>query len=169
VEDDTLTVYLRLKISSVLWFYPTVTRKQGEAMLDGKDPGTFLARNSRQVGHFAVSVCSPTGEEPAIQHYLIKKDPAGFTFDQAQRFFIDLESLVAHYVTNLSDGMPCLLKLPALITRPASKSELTLVVNREAGVYNVKINNVNHLIIKHFDRTEAEVILLVILLLVCDN
>ena len=38
---------------------------------------TFLVRNSRQVGNFAVSVCLPPGMEVDIQHYLITRDDAG--------------------------------------------------------------------------------------------
>lgn len=79
-------------------------------------------RNSRQVGNFALSVCLPVGMQPSTQHYLIVKNSAGWRselgevacpcltncwlllglcFDQAERYFSDLESLVAHYVCNM--------------------------------------------------------------------
>lgn len=75
------------------WFIRDCKREDAEQLLKDKPDGTFLIRNSRQSGQYALSIVS----EGKVCHCLINKTEQGFGFSEPFNIYPTLVSLVLHY------------------------------------------------------------------------
>lgn len=75
------------------WFIRDCRRDDADQLLADKPDGTFLIRNSRQSGQFALSIKS----EGKVCHCLIYKTEGGFGFIEPYNIYPTLVSLVLHY------------------------------------------------------------------------
>lgn len=75
------------------WLLADCQREDAERLLAGKPDGTFLIRNSRQQGQYALSIVS----EGKICHCLIHKTERGYGFSEPYNIYPSLIQLVLHY------------------------------------------------------------------------
>lgn len=75
------------------WFIRDCKREDAEQLLKAKPDGTFLIRNSRQSGQYALSIVS----DAKVCHCLIYKTERGFGFAEPFNIYPSLVSLVLHY------------------------------------------------------------------------
>jgi phosphoinositide-3-kinase regulatory subunit len=75
------------------WFIRDCKREDAEQLLKGKPDGTFLIRNSRQPGQYALSIVS----DSKVCHCLIYKTERGIGFAEPFNIYPSLVSLVLHY------------------------------------------------------------------------
>lgn len=76
-----------------LWFLKDFSRNDAIRVLTGKPDGTFLIRNSRTLGQFALSIVA----DGKVGHCLIYKTERGFGFAEPYNVHPNLKSLVLHY------------------------------------------------------------------------
>ena len=75
------------------WYAKECNREKAEQLLSNKPDGTFLIRNSRNPGQFALSIVS----EGKVCHCLIHKTERGYGFAEPFNIYPSLTSLVMHY------------------------------------------------------------------------
>ncbi|XP_065183120.1 tensin-2-like [Sycon ciliatum] len=101
----------QLRSTTSLWFHPYISRAHGCRMLEGREGGSFILRESSKGGNFALSVVLPGSS--GLGHYLVeKRGPNCFRLQGSENTFLCLEELLAHYCENDSIGMPCRLRVP---------------------------------------------------------
>ncbi|XP_035230496.1 phosphatidylinositol 3-kinase regulatory subunit alpha-like isoform X2 [Stegodyphus dumicola] len=76
-----------------LWFIEDLTRNEAMRLLTGKPDGTFLIRNSRTPGQYALSIVA----DGKVGHCLIYKTERGYGFAEPYNVHPSLKSLVLHY------------------------------------------------------------------------
>jgi len=73
--DDSITAVIgqleRLIRTHSIWFLPDIGRHGVIHLLQGKEPGSFIVRQSSKASTMAISVRLPDGKGPHIEHYLI--------------------------------------------------------------------------------------------------
>ncbi|KAJ6216857.1 hypothetical protein RDWZM_008014, partial [Blomia tropicalis] len=94
------------------WLIPDCKRVEAENMLADRPDGTFLIRNSRQSGQFALSIVC----DSKVYHCLIIKTERGYGFSEPYDIHQTLTNLVLHYSqTSLeehNDNLTTTLKYP---------------------------------------------------------
>lgn len=94
------------------WFIRDCNRTDAEQLLRNKRDGTFLIRNSRQTGQYALSIVC----DGKVFHCLILKTERGFGFSEPYDIHANLMDLVLHYTqTSLeehNDNLTTTLKFP---------------------------------------------------------
>ena len=99
------------KIEST-WFIRDCKRTDAEQLLKNKCDGTFLIRNSRQTGQYALSIIC----DSKVFHCLILKTERGYGFSEPYDIHANLLDLVLHYTqTSLeehNDNLTTTLKYP---------------------------------------------------------
>ncbi|CAG2158646.1 unnamed protein product [Oppiella nova] len=75
------------------WFIRDCKRDDAENLLKSRPDGTFLIRNSRQEGQYALSIMN----DGKVCHCLIHKTERGFGFAEPFNIYPSLVSLVLHY------------------------------------------------------------------------
>ncbi|MPC16629.1 Protein sprint [Portunus trituberculatus] len=89
----------RLIKSYPIWFLPDLQRSGAVHLLQGKDEGNFIVRQSSQLNTRALSVRLPPDKGPYIQHYLIEihNDGSSYSLEASENRFDTLPSLIAYY------------------------------------------------------------------------
>ncbi|XP_055949573.1 phosphatidylinositol 3-kinase regulatory subunit alpha-like isoform X4 [Argiope bruennichi] len=87
-DDETLPHH-----NESLWFLQDITRNEAIRLLTGKPDGTFLIRNSRTQGQYALSIVA----DGKVGHCLIYKTDKGYGFAEPYNVHPSLKSLVLHY------------------------------------------------------------------------
>lgn len=104
------------------WFVRDCKRTDAEQLLRGKRDGTFLIRNSRQTGQYALSIVC----DGKVFHCLILKTERGYGFSEPYDIHSDLLNLVLHYTqTSLeehNDNLTTTLKYPVFANSFASQN-----------------------------------------------
>nr|XP_057941685.1 tensin-2 isoform X2 [Doryrhamphus excisus] len=126
-EDGNRVSVKFVQDSSRFWYKPGISREQAIAALKGRDPGTFLIRDSNSFqGAYglALKVATPppnvhnhsskVGDplEHLVRHFLIETGPRGVKIKGCQNepYFGSLSALVyQHSITPIS--LPCALKI----------------------------------------------------------
>ncbi|XP_065176154.1 protein sprint-like isoform X1 [Sycon ciliatum] len=133
LRSDELTTVERLHASSELWFYPTLSRADALRMLEHKEVGVFMVRNSSKPGNYALSM-RQEDPNPYIQHYLIQQKRSGLQVQGAEHYFDSLEDLIAHYCDYISGGMPTNVILPISVAEPSNRQSLLLAMEKESAM-----------------------------------
>eukprot|EP00049_Salpingoeca_infusionum_P017711 m.354083 g.354083 ORF g.354083 m.354083 type:complete len:962 (-) comp16916_c0_seq1:372-3257(-) len=92
------------------WFHGVITRKDSEALLRGKEPGTFLVRVSESRFGYSLSHCVVAGGR--IKHYMIDQTPdQQYQVVGNRKLFPSLNELVSYHHTHkiVSDDPVCLI------------------------------------------------------------
>nr|XP_042900263.1 phosphatidylinositol 3-kinase regulatory subunit gamma isoform X2 [Parasteatoda tepidariorum] len=87
-DDETLPHH-----NESLWFRQDLSRNEATNLLAGKPDGTFLIRNSRTQGQYALSIVA----DGKVGHCLIYKTERGYGFAEPYNVHPSLKSLVLHY------------------------------------------------------------------------
>ena len=102
------------------WFIRDCKRVDADALLKSRPDGTFLIRNSRQSGQYALSIVC----DHKVYHCLILRTERGFGFSTPFDIHANLLSLVLHYSSNSleehNDNLTTTLKYPIFATSLAS-------------------------------------------------
>lgn len=114
----------RLIRTHPIWFLPEVGRQGVVHLLQGKDVGCFIVRQSSKASTMAMSVRLPEGKGPHIEHYLIENSGGGkFHLEGSDNYFTAVPMLVAHYSQG-SEELPVTLTLPRVLM-DAGRQQLT--------------------------------------------
>lgn len=114
----------RLRRSHPIWFLPGIQRAGAFHLLQGKEEGVFVVRQSSQSKTMALSVRLPPDKGPYIEHYLIQSSDAGLGLETSENRFEDIPALIAHYA-NCCDELPVQLLLPKSIREATSRHQLS--------------------------------------------
>lgn len=88
----------RLIRSHPVWFLPGIQRAGAFHLLQGKEEGNFVVRQSSQAATMAISVRLPASKGPYIEHYLVQADDAGrLGLESSENRFDSIPQLIAHY------------------------------------------------------------------------
>lgn len=101
-------------LQSMIWYHGPITRETAEQLLQPREEGLFLIRESvNYPGDFTLCVCFQDG----VQHYRIIYDgKERYTIDE-EEYFASLEDLVEFYISDANGLVTCL-------SRPLPKSGL---------------------------------------------
>jgi c-src tyrosine kinase len=89
------------------WFHGKITRDEAERLLQPREEGLFLVRESTNYpGDYTLCVCF----QEKVEHYRVKYLDKKLTIDD-EEYFDDLSQLVAHYEDD-ADGLCTQLKRP---------------------------------------------------------
>nr|XP_045596876.1 protein sprint-like [Procambarus clarkii] len=116
----------RLVKTSPIWFQPDLQRSGAVHLLQGKDEGNFIVRQSSKPDTRALSVRLPPDKGPDIQHYLIEvhNDGTAYSLEASDNRFDKLPTLIAYY-SQCCDELPVQLKLPRSLQDAKTRQELT--------------------------------------------
>ncbi|XP_014281699.1 protein sprint isoform X4 [Halyomorpha halys] len=115
----------RLIRSHPVWFLPGIQRAGAFHLLQGKEEGNFVVRQSSQTSTMAISVRLPAGKGPYIEHYLIQAGPDGqLSLESSDNKFSSIPALVAHYA-QCCDELPVQLTLPRAIREAKNRQQLS--------------------------------------------
>ncbi|KAF5308871.1 hypothetical protein FQR65_LT00571 [Abscondita terminalis] len=132
-EDSTDTGYgaacdiglvERLIRSHPIWFLPGIQRAGAFHLLQGKEEGCFVVRQSSQTDTMALSVRLPPDKGPYIEHYLIQSSSGRLGLETSENRFDNMPALIAHYA-NCCDELPVQLSLPKAIREARSRQQLS--------------------------------------------
>ncbi|XP_025207170.1 protein sprint isoform X3 [Melanaphis sacchari] len=115
----------RLIRSHPIWFLPGIQRAGAFHLLQGKDDGNFVVRQSSQTGTMAISVRLPSGKGPYIEHYLIQATADNrLALESSDNKFDSIPMLIAHYA-QCCDELPVQLMLPKAIQEAKNRQQLS--------------------------------------------
>ncbi|XP_073980970.1 src homology 2 domain-containing protein sprint isoform X4 [Rhodnius prolixus] len=115
----------RLIRSHPVWFLPGIQRAGAFHLLQGKEEGNFVVRQSSQTSTMAISVRLPAGKGPYIEHYLIQAGPDGqLSLESSDNKFPSIPGLIAHYA-QCCDELPVQLTLPRAIRDAKNRQQLS--------------------------------------------
>ncbi|XP_017783155.1 PREDICTED: protein sprint [Nicrophorus vespilloides] len=114
----------RLRRSHPIWFLPGIQRAGAFHLLQGKEEGCFVVRQSSQTDTMALSVRLPPDKGPYIEHYLIQNSEGRLGLETSENRFEDIPALIAHYA-NCCDELPVQLVLPKAIRDAKSRQKLS--------------------------------------------
>ncbi|XP_075233749.1 protein sprint-like isoform X3 [Lycorma delicatula] len=115
----------RLIRSHPVWFLPGIQRAGAFHLLQGKEDGNFVVRQSSQTCTMAISVRLPAGKGPYIEHYLIEASPDGrLSLESSDNKFDSIPALVAHYA-QCCDELPVQLTLPRAVREAKNRQQLS--------------------------------------------
>lgn len=112
----TITIY-NINFDTLLfrWFHGSISREQAELLLQPREDGLFLVRESTNYpGDYTLCVCF----QSKVEHYRVKYLDKKLTIDD-EEYFDNLNHLVAHY-ENDADGL-CTQLMKPLEKRPLEK------------------------------------------------
>ncbi|XP_023290235.1 protein sprint isoform X3 [Orussus abietinus] len=119
-----ITLIERLIRSHPIWFLPGIQRAGAFHLLQGKEEGNFVVRQSSQTDTMALSVRLPTGKGPYIEHYLIQSNKGKLSLETSENRFDNIPSLIAHYSQCWVLSGPCILNSTRRRYSLASSDEL---------------------------------------------
>lgn len=114
----------RLIRSHPIWFLPGIQRAGAFHLLQGKEEGCFVVRQSSQSDTMALSVRLPPDKGPYIEHYLIQSTGGRLGLETSENRFDNMPALIAHYA-NCCDELPVQLILPKSIRDAKSRQQLS--------------------------------------------
>lgn len=126
-EDVACDISLleRLIRSHPVWFLPGIQRAGAFHLLQGKEDGNFVVRQSSQTCTMAISVRLPAGKGPYIEHYLIQAAEDGqLSLESSDNKFESIPALIAHYA-QCCDELPVQLTLPRAIREAKNRQQLS--------------------------------------------
>ncbi|PSN53428.1 hypothetical protein C0J52_05143 [Blattella germanica] len=112
----------RLIRSHPVWFLPGIQRAGAFHLLQGKEEGNFVVRQSSQPDTMAISVRLPAGKGPYIEHYLIQAVDGQLSLESSDNRFNNIPSLIAHYS---HDELPVQLTLPRAMREAKNHQQLS--------------------------------------------
>ncbi|XP_071440940.1 protein sprint, partial [Hetaerina americana] len=141
----------RLIRSHPVWFLPGIQRAGAVHLLQGKEEGNFVVRQSSQPDTMAISVRLPRGKGPYIEHYLVQAVPAStpspttpsappphpscggqlqspppqqLSLESSDNRFDSIPALIGHY-SQCCDELPVQLTLPRAIREARNRQQLS--------------------------------------------
>ncbi|XP_054709890.1 protein sprint-like [Uloborus diversus] len=115
----------RLIRTHPIWFLPGIGRAGAVHLLQGKDVGNFIVRQSSKPNTMALSVRLPENKGPYVEHYLIETvGDAQLRLEGSDNNFHAIPMLVAHYC-QCCDELPVQLTLSAPLAQAGSRQELS--------------------------------------------
>ncbi|KAK0090356.1 hypothetical protein PV325_001130 [Microctonus aethiopoides] len=120
-----ITLIERLIRSHPIWFLPGIQRAGAFHLLQGKEEGNFVVRQSSQSDTMALSVRLPAGKGPYIEHYLIQANKGKLSLETSDNRFDNIPSLIAHYSQCCSDELPVQLTLPRAMREAKNRQQLS--------------------------------------------
>ncbi|XP_035210359.1 protein sprint-like isoform X3 [Stegodyphus dumicola] len=115
----------RLIRTHPIWFLPGIGRAGAVHLLQGKDVGNFIVRQSSKPNTMALSVRLPENKGPYVEHYLIETvGDAQLRLEGSDNNFHAIPMLVAHYC-QCCDELPVQLALPSPLAQAGSRQELS--------------------------------------------
>ncbi|XP_067011563.2 protein sprint [Anabrus simplex] len=114
----------RLIRSHPVWFLPGIQRAGAFHLLQGKEEGNFVVRQSSQPDTMAISVRLPAGKGPYIEHYLIQASDGQLSLESSDNRFDNIPSLIAHY-SQCCDELPVQLSLPRALREARNRQQLS--------------------------------------------
>ncbi|XP_070169330.1 protein sprint isoform X4 [Polyergus mexicanus] len=120
-----ITLIERLIRSHPIWFLPGIQRAGAFHLLQGKEEGNFVVRQSSQSETMALSVRLPAGKGPYIEHYLIQANKGKLSLETSENRFDNIPSLIAHYSQCCSDELPVQLILPRAMREAKNRQQLS--------------------------------------------
>ncbi|XP_011505288.1 PREDICTED: protein sprint [Ceratosolen solmsi marchali] len=114
----------RLIRSHPVWFLPGIQRAGAFHLLQGKEEGNFVVRQSSQSDTMALSVRLPPGKGPYIEHYLIQANKGKLSLETSENVFDNIPSLIAHY-SQCCDELPVQLTLPKAMREAKNRQQLS--------------------------------------------
>ncbi|XP_046487963.1 protein sprint isoform X2 [Neodiprion pinetum] len=119
-----ITLIERLIRSHPIWFLPGIQRAGAFHLLQGKEEGNFVVRQSSQSDTMALSVRLPSGKGPYIEHYLIQANRGQLSLETSENRFDNIPSLIAHY-SQCCDELPVQLTLPRAMREAKNRQQLS--------------------------------------------
>ncbi|XP_076659341.1 src homology 2 domain-containing protein sprint isoform X2 [Halictus rubicundus] len=119
-----ITLIERLIRSHPIWFLPGIQRAGAFHLLQGKEEGNFVVRQSSQSDTMALSVRLPPGKGPYIEHYLIQANMGKLSLETSENRFDNIPSLIAHY-SQCCDELPVQLTLPRAMREAKNRQQLS--------------------------------------------
>ncbi|XP_034946737.1 protein sprint isoform X2 [Chelonus insularis] len=119
-----ITLIERLIRSHPIWFLPGIQRAGAFHLLQGKEEGNFVVRQSSQSDTMALSVRLPAGKGPYIEHYLIQANNGKLSLETSDNLFDNIPSLIAHY-SQCCDELPVQLTLPRAMREAKNRQQLS--------------------------------------------
>ncbi|XP_033210126.1 protein sprint isoform X2 [Belonocnema kinseyi] len=119
-----ITLIERLIRSHPIWFLPGIQRAGAFHLLQGKEEGNFVVRQSSQSDTMALSVRLPPGKGPYIEHYLIQSNKGKLSLETSENRFDNIPSLIAHY-SQCCDELPVQLILPRAMREAKNRQQLS--------------------------------------------
>ncbi|CAK9827769.1 Protein sprint [Anthophora retusa] len=119
-----ITLIERLIRSHPIWFLPGIQRAGAFHLLQGKEEGNFVVRQSSQSDTMALSVRLPPGKGPYIEHYLIQANRGKLSLETSENRFDNIPSLIAHY-SQCCDELPVQLTLPRAMRDAKNRQQLS--------------------------------------------
>ncbi|XP_063977947.1 protein sprint isoform X3 [Diachasmimorpha longicaudata] len=120
-----ITLIERIIRSHPIWFLPGIQRAGAFHLLQGKEEGNFVVRQSSQSDTMALSVRLPSGKGPYIEHYLIQANKGKLSLETSDNRFDNIPSLIAHYAQCCSDELPVQLTLPRAMRDAKNRQQLS--------------------------------------------
>lgn len=114
----------RLIRTHPVWFLPGIQRAGAFHLLQGKEEGNFVVRQSSQPDTMAISVRLPAGKGPYIEHYLIQAVDGQLSLESSDNRFNNIPSLIAHY-SQCCDELPVQLTLPRAMREAKNHQQLS--------------------------------------------
>ncbi|KAK3867977.1 hypothetical protein Pcinc_026603 [Petrolisthes cinctipes] len=121
-----ISIEERLIKSYPIWYLPDLQRSGAVHLLQGKDEGNFIVRQSSKPDTLALSVRLPPDKGPYIQHYLIEIHDHGssYSLEASDNRFDNLPALITYY-SQCCDELPVQLRLPRAIQEARSRQDLS--------------------------------------------
>ncbi|XP_037969826.2 protein sprint isoform X9 [Plutella xylostella] len=114
----------RLIRTHPVWFLPGIQRAGAFHLLQGKEEGNFVVRQSSQADTMAISVRLPQDKGPYIEHYLIQAADGKIGLETSHNRFDNIPELIAHY-SQCCDELPVQLQLPRPLREAKSRHQLS--------------------------------------------
>lgn len=114
----------RLIRTHPVWFLPGIQRAGAFHLLQGKEEGNFVVRQSSQPDTMAISVRLPADKGPYIEHYLIQASGGRISLETSHNRFDNIPELIAHY-SQCCDELPVQLQLPRPLREAKSRHQLS--------------------------------------------
>nr|XP_049700388.1 protein sprint isoform X5 [Helicoverpa armigera] len=114
----------RLIRTHPVWFLPGIQRAGAFHLLQGKEEGNFVVRQSSQPDTMAISVRLPADKGPYIEHYLIQAASGRIGLETSHNRFDNIPELIAHY-SQCCDELPVQLQLPRPLREAKSRHQLS--------------------------------------------
>ncbi|XP_013172899.1 PREDICTED: protein sprint isoform X5 [Papilio xuthus] len=114
----------RLIRTHPVWFLPGIQRAGAFHLLQGKEEGNFVVRQSSQPDTMAISVRLPADKGPYIEHYLIQASGGRIGLETSHNRFDNIPELIAHY-SQCCDELPVQLQLPRALREAKSRHQLS--------------------------------------------
>ncbi|XP_034832980.1 protein sprint isoform X6 [Maniola hyperantus] len=114
----------RLIRTHPVWFLPGIQRAGAFHLLQGKEEGNFVVRQSSQPDTMAISVRLPADKGPYIEHYLIQASSGRIGLETSHNRFDNIPELIAHY-SQCCDELPVQLQLPKPLREAKSRHQLS--------------------------------------------